>query len=69
MAAAFDLSSGRNAFELRTPDTPVVLYATDALAALAGTGVAGSVAACHVGGLVPGYFRVIETGHAVCAFV
>lgn len=47
MAAAFDLLWGRDAFELCTPDAPVVLYATDTLLALPGLGPVGLIAACH----------------------
>jgi len=67
VAAAFDLSSALNALELRAPDGPAVFNAADALAALAGTGVAGSVAACHNRSSVKGDFKLSKKTDAFCA--
>ena len=67
MAAALDLSSGRDAFELRAPDAPVVLYATDTLLALPGLGPVGLIAACHVRSLEGYHFRLSEKVGAVRA--
>lgn len=69
MAAAFDLSSGRDMFQFRAPDAPVVLNAADALAALCRAGAVGLIAACHVRELAARYYRMSEKRLAFPAFV
>jgi hypothetical protein len=67
MAAAFDLFRAGDFLESRTPDSPVVLNATDAVETFCWARSIGSVAACHERVFPGKVFRLSERGNAVRA--